>query len=77
MGWTIYWFGIVAVIMVEVATSPRPWGWWCTRPRGIAGPSVELMTIFRVVIPFVFVQLLTVFTLYLFPEIATFLPSKM
>jgi TRAP-type mannitol/chloroaromatic compound transport system permease large subunit len=38
---------------------------------------VELMTIFRVVIPFVFVQLLTVFTLYMIPQIATLLPSKM
>ena len=77
MGWDIYWFGIVAVIMVEVATLTPPLGVVVHTAKGIAGPSVELMAIFRVVIPFVFVQLLTVFTLYLFPEIATFLPSKM
>lgn len=77
MGWDIYWFGIVAVIMVEVATLTPPLGVVVHTAKGIAGPSVELMSIFKVVIPFVFVQLLTVFTLYLFPEIATFLPSKM
>ncbi len=77
LGWDIYWFGIVAVIMVEVATLTPPLGVVVHTAKGIAGPSVELMTIFRVVIPFVFVQLLTVFTLYMIPQIATFLPSKM
>jgi tripartite ATP-independent transporter DctM subunit len=76
MGWDIHWFGIIAVVMVEVATLTPPLGVVVHTANGIAGPDVEVMSIFKAVLPFLFVQIITVFTLYFFPQIVLFLVER-
>ncbi len=76
LGWDIHWFGIIAVVMVEVATLTPPLGVVVHTAKSIAGPDVEIMSIFRAVIPFLFVQIITVYTLYFFPDIVLFLVER-
>lgn len=76
LGWDIHWFGIIAVVMVEVATLTPPLGVVVHTAKGIAGPDVEIMSIFKAVVPFLFVQIFTVYTLYFFPDIVLFLVER-
>jgi len=76
MGWDIHWFGIISVVMVEVATLTPPLGVVVHTAKGIAGPEVEIMSIFRAVVPFLVVQIITVYTLYFFPQIVLFLVER-
>ncbi|PLX41624.1 MAG: TRAP transporter large permease [Deltaproteobacteria bacterium] len=76
LGWDIHWFGIIAVVMVEVATLTPPLGVVVHTAKAIAGPDVEIMTVFKAVVPFLLVQIFTVYTLYFFPQIVLFLVER-
>ena len=76
LGWDIHWFGIICVVMVEVATLTPPLGVVVHTAKGIAGPDVEVMEIFKSVAPFLVVQIITVYTLYFFPQIVLFLVER-
>ncbi len=45
--------------------------------KGVAPPHVELMQIFRGVIPFVFIVILAMVVMYLVPGVALYLPELM
>ena len=45
--------------------------------KGVAPPNVELMSIFRGVIPFVGIVILAMVVLYVFPGVALYLPEVM
>ena len=76
LGWDIHWFGIIGVVMVEVATLTPPLGVVVHTAKGIAGPDVDVTEIFKAVTPFLFVQIFTVYTLYFFPQIVLFLVER-
>jgi tripartite ATP-independent transporter DctM subunit len=68
------WFGIFVVLMTELALITPPIGINVYVMHGIA-PEVGLMTIFRGIIPFVFVILAFVALITIFPQLVLWLPS--
>jgi tripartite ATP-independent transporter DctM subunit len=76
LGYDPIWFGIIAVKMCEICLITPPVGLNCYIVRSVA-PNISLEEIFRGVIPFVAMDILTVGVLIAFPQIITFLPSKM
>lgn len=76
LGFDTIWFGIIVVKMAEVCL--------ITPPIGInvyvvhdGAPDIPLESLFRGIVPFLLMDILTIALLTVFPQITTFLPSKM
>ncbi len=76
LGYDPIWFGIIAVKMCEICLITPPVGLNCYIVRSVA-PDIPLEEIFRGIIPFVAMDILTVALFIAFPQIITFLPSQM
>jgi tripartite ATP-independent transporter DctM subunit len=74
LGFDVYWFGIIIVLIVEMGTITPPVGVNVYVIKGVAS-DVPLETIFRGIFPFLLALIVGVIILMIFPQIATFLPS--
>ena len=74
-GFDLIWFGIFLVIVVEMAQITPPVGFNLFVLQGMTGK--EITWIARVTMPFFLLMCLMVLLLWFFPQIATWLPSKM
>lgn len=72
----LIWFGIIIVLVVEMALITPPVGMNCFVLNGVA-PELKLDEIFRGALRFVVTILVLVVILYYFPEITLFLPNRM
>ena len=69
------WFGIFIVIVVEMAQVTPPVGFNLFVLQGMT--KKDIGTIARATFPFFMLMVLAVVLLYLFPQLATFLPQQM
>ena len=76
LGVDMIWFGVLIVIVLEMALISPPVGINVFVVKGIA-PDVPLNTIFRGIWPFWFAMMVAVFLVVLIPQIALFLPNSM
>lgn len=76
LGFDPIWFGVVCVIVIEMALITPPVGINVFVVKGVA-TRVPMSTIFKGVLPFWFAMAGCLFLLVLFPEIALFLPNQM
>ncbi|MDJ0699424.1 MAG: TRAP transporter large permease subunit [Woeseiaceae bacterium] len=76
MGLDPVWLGIMIAINLQTSFLTPPFGFALFYLRGVAPDGVTTPQIYRGVIPFVAIQLLALVLLALFPEIVTWLPSK-
>lgn len=76
LGYDPIWFGIIIVKMCEICLITPPVGLNCYIVRSVA-PDIPLEEIFRGILPFLAMDILTVALLIAFPQIITFLPSRM
>lgn len=68
------WYGILVVKMAEIGLVSPPVGLNCFIVRGVA-PNIRLGSVFRGVIPFIFVEFMIIALLIAFPSIITFIPG--
>ncbi len=76
LGFDMIWFGILVVKMIEIALITPPVGLNVYVLRG-AVPQVSTAEIFRGIVPFLYVQLINVAVIMLFPEVVLWLPRTM
>jgi tripartite ATP-independent transporter DctM subunit len=76
LGYDPIWFGIIVVKMAEICLITPPVGLNCYVVRSVA-PDIPLEDIFRGILPFLAMDILTVALFIIFPQIITFLPSTM
>ena len=76
LGYDPIWFGIIIVKMCEICLITPPVGLNCYIVRSVA-PDIPLEEIFRGILPFIAMDVLTVALFIRFPCIVTFLPSRM
>ncbi|WP_102225251.1 TRAP transporter large permease [Acidimangrovimonas sediminis] len=76
LGFDPIWFGVVAVIVVEMGLITPPVGLNVFVVKGVA-PEVPMMTIFRGVTPFLMSMIVGLLLIIAFPAIATFIPNSM
>jgi C4-dicarboxylate transporter, DctM subunit len=74
LGFDPVWFGIIIVVVVELALISPPMGINVFVIKSMV-PDIELMTIYKGVLPFVVAQLLLLVTLLFFPDLALWLPN--
>jgi len=75
MGVDPVWLGVMMSINLQMSFLTPPFGFALFYLRGVAPPSVSTMDIYRGIIPFVMIQLLALTLIWVFPEIATWLPG--
>lgn len=77
MGYSLIWWGIVMVSVVETGMITPPFGINVFVLKNIAGGSVSLSTIYKGVLPFVLADLARLALIVLFPVLVLWLPSTM
>ena len=76
LGYDPIWFGVIVVLVVEMAMVTPPVGMNVWVVSGIA-KDVPMEVIFKGIVPFVLVEIVFVILLIAFPEIVLFLPELM
>jgi len=76
LGYDPIWFGVIMVIVMEMALITPPVGMNVFAIAGVA-TEIPLYTIFKGVLPFLAAMVICVAFLMAFPQIATFLPGLM
>jgi len=75
MGVDPVWLGVMMAINLQTSFLTPPFGFALFYLRGVAPNSVKTSDIYKGVIPFIFIQILMLLLLSLFPSIATWLPN--
>ena len=75
MGLDPVWLGVMIAVNLQTSFLTPPFGFSLFYLRGVAPPEVKTGHIYRGVIPFIFIQLLMLGALALWPQIATWLPG--
>lgn len=76
LGFDLIWFGVILVIVVEMALISPPVGMNCFVLKGVV-PKYRLEDLFKGAVRFMIPIAVLIVILYLFPEIALFLPNMM
>jgi tripartite ATP-independent transporter DctM subunit len=75
LGFDIVWFGILYTITCQIAYITPPFGYNLFLMRAMAPPEITIVDIYRSILPFILMMVLTIILLMLFPQIALWLPS--
>jgi tripartite ATP-independent transporter DctM subunit len=75
LGFNPIWFGILYTITCQIAYITPPFGYNLFLMRALAPPEITLLDIYRSIVPFFFLMVLTIVLLMLFPQIALWLPG--
>ena len=75
LGFDLIWFGILYTITCQIAYIVPPFGYNLFLMRAMAPPEITIVDIYRSIIPFFFLMVLTMIIIMIFPEIAMWLPD--
>jgi tripartite ATP-independent transporter DctM subunit len=75
LGYDLVWFGVLYTITCQIAYITPPFGYNLFLMNQLAPKEITIIDIYRSVIPFFFIMLITIGALILFPQIALWLPS--
>jgi TRAP-type mannitol/chloroaromatic compound transport system permease large subunit len=68
------WLGILISLNLQTSFLTPPFGFSLFFLRGVAPKEVKTLNIYKGVIPFIFIQVATIFIVFQLPELATWLP---
>ncbi len=77
LGFEPIWIGILIAMVLQTSFLTPPFGFALFYLRGVAPKSIPTFEIYKGVYPFVMIQILVIVIIFLYPEIATFLPNKL
>ncbi len=75
MGVDPIWLGIMIAINLQTSFLTPPFGFALFYLRGVAPASVETAAMYRGVVPFILIQLSLLIMLWIWPQLATWLPT--
>lgn len=75
LGFDLVWFGVLYTITCQIAYITPPFGYNLFLMRAMAPKEIGLLDIYRSIIPFVLMMVLTIVILMIFPQIALWLPN--
>jgi tripartite ATP-independent transporter DctM subunit len=70
----LVWLAMLICVTLQTSFLTPPFGWALFFLRGVAPPEVKTSDIYRGVVPFVAMQVLAVFIVFLWPGLSTWLP---
>ena len=74
-GWDPLWWGVLYLICMQLGLLTPPFGMLLFTMRSVAPASIPTSEIFAAVMPYVIMGMLMIGLVWLFPPIATWLPS--
>ena len=74
--YVLIWYGVLYTITCQVAYMTPPFGYNLFLMRAMAPPEINIVDIYRSIVPFVGVMVLALILVILFPEIALWLPQN-
>ncbi len=77
MGIDPVWLGIVMAVNLQTSFLTPPFGFALFYLRGVAPSEVSTADIYRGVVPFILIQLLLLSILFIWPDLATWLPDAL
>jgi len=75
LGFNLIWYGVLYTITTQIAYMTPPFGYNLFLMRAMAPPEISLRDIYRSITPFVFVMILALAVVMMFPQIAMWLPN--
>ena len=75
MGVDPVWLAMLITVNLQSSFLTPPFGWALFYLKGVAPPSVNIKDIYKGVVPFIGLQALTLILVFLFPQIALWLPK--
>ena len=75
LGFNPIWFIIMIAVNLQVSFLTPPFGYALFYMKTTVPPEIKLIDIYRAIVPFVLLQLLSLAILWVFPQFATWLPS--
>ncbi len=72
----LVWFALLVAVTLQTSFLTPPVGFALFYLKGVCPPGVTLLDIYRGVIPFIILQVVALVLVFLFPELVTWLPSK-
>ena len=76
MGLDPIWLGILIAINLQTSFLTPPFGFAIFYLKSVIPSDIETFDIYKGVIPFIFIQLITIILIIIVPEITTWLPQK-
>ena len=77
MGVDPIWLGVMIGLLLQTSFLTPPFGFSLFYLRGVAPRTISTPMIYRGVIPFIFIQLFALTVLWMFPDLATWLPNEL
>ena len=71
----LVWFTVLLAVNLQTSFLTPPFGFALFYMKGLAPPEVKIQSIYRGIIPFVIMQLICLFLIILFPQLALWLPG--
>ncbi len=71
------WLAVLLAINLQTSFLTPPFGFALFYLRGVAPPEISTRAIYKGVVPYILLQLLALLIVVLWPELATWLPSKL
>ncbi|MGL1922317.1 MAG: TRAP transporter large permease subunit [Hyphomicrobiales bacterium] len=75
LGFDLVWYGVLYTITCQIAYMTPPFGYNLFLMRAMAPPEISIIDIYRSVIPFVMIMILSLGIIMIFPDIALWLPE--
>lgn len=77
LGFNLLWFGVIATLTIEIGLITPPFGMVPFVMKSTIGKEIGVEEIFLGVLPFILMMGLTLAILIVFPQLCTWLPSRM
>ena len=74
--YVLIWYGVLYTITCQIAYMTPPFGYNLILMRAMAPPEINIIDIYRSIVPFVLVMILALILVLAFPEIAIWLPQN-
>jgi tripartite ATP-independent transporter DctM subunit len=75
LGFDLIWFGVLYTVTCQIAYITPPFGYNLFLMRAMAPPEITLIDIYRSIVPFFFLMVLSLIILMIFPQITLWLPN--
>ncbi len=69
------WLAMLITINLQSSFLTPPFGWALFYLKGVAPPGVTIGDIYKGIVPFVLMQALTLLLVFMYPQIALWLPK--
>ena len=76
LGFDIVWFTVLFAVCLQTSFLTPPVGFALFYVKGVAPPEIDVRTLYLGILPFVGLQLIGLALIFLWPEIATWLPGQ-